>query len=113
LETCLGMVGFWFLEVNSLLFVYMLFNYFLSGQMFPLELFDKVMLVGGVSLGTLVRLLPFQYLCYFPCMVFLGKVTGPALIFGVLAQFAWVAFFVYLAHWQFNRGVRRYSAFGG
>ena len=33
----MGMIGFWFLEVSSLLFVYMLFNFFLSGHMFPAE----------------------------------------------------------------------------
>src|SRR5215475_1802838 len=42
IETTIGMIGFWFLEVNSLLFVYMLSNYFLSGQMFPLDLLDTV-----------------------------------------------------------------------
>ena len=38
LEMSLGLIGFWFLEVSSLLFVYMLFNFFLSGHMFPLDM---------------------------------------------------------------------------
>ena len=29
MEACMGLVGFWFLEVTSLTFVYMLFNFFL------------------------------------------------------------------------------------
>ena len=29
LEAAIGMIGFWFLEVSSLLFVYMLFSFFL------------------------------------------------------------------------------------
>ena len=33
-EATLGMVGFWILEVSSLLFVYQLFSFFFSGQMF-------------------------------------------------------------------------------
>ncbi len=113
LEATIGMIGFWFLEVNSLLFVYMLFNYFLSGQMFPLELLDNVKLFGLVSLGTIVRALPLKYLAYFPCAVFLGKITGADLVRGLLIELAWIVFFVFLAHWLFNRGVRRYSAFGG
>ena len=36
LEISIGLVSFWFLEVSSLLFVYMLLNFFLSGHMFPL-----------------------------------------------------------------------------
>jgi ABC-2 type transport system permease protein len=113
MEASIGMIGFWFLEVNSLLFVYMLFNYFLSGQMFPLELLDKITLVGSITLGGVVRALPLQFLAYFPCAVFLGKITGLALLRGLLIELAWTVFFAFLSRWLFNRGVRRYSAFGG
>ncbi len=34
LEACMGLAAFWFLEISSLLFVYMLFSFFLSGHMF-------------------------------------------------------------------------------
>ena len=44
LESTIGMIGFWFLEVNSLLFVYMLLNFFLSGHMFPIDMLDGVKL---------------------------------------------------------------------
>lgn len=113
LEACIGMIGFWFLEVNSLLFVYMLLNFFLSGHMFPIDMLDGVILPGGISLGNVVRVLPLQYLAYFPSAVFLGKIAGAALVRGLLIQLAWVMFFIFLARWLFNRGVRRYSAFGG
>ena len=53
LEATLGMVGFWFLEVSSLLFVYMLFSFFFSGHMFPID-----MLPGFWA--TLVRAIPLQ-----------------------------------------------------
>ncbi len=41
LEATLGMIGFWFLEVSSLLFVYMLFNFFFSGHMFPIDMLPR------------------------------------------------------------------------
>ena len=41
LEATIGMIGFWFLEVSSLLFVYMLFNFFFSGHMFPLDMLPR------------------------------------------------------------------------
>jgi len=63
--------------------------------------------------GDLVRLLPLQYLAYFPSAVFLGKVSGPELIHGLWVQFAWVVFFVITARVAFHYGVRRYSGFGG
>lgn len=106
LEACIGLVGFWFLEVSSLLFVYMLLNFFLSGHMFPLDMLP-------VWARTIVDLLPLKYLAYFPAAVFLGKVSGEDLVAGLLIQAMWLAVFIVLARWAFQRGVRRYSGFGG
>lgn len=113
LESAIGMIGFWFLEVGSLLFVYMLFNFFLSGHMFPIDMLRKFTIVEGITWFDVVRVLPLQYLAYFPSAVFLGKVSGPELTSGLAIQFAWVMFFIALSRWTFNRGLRRYSAFGG
>jgi ABC-2 type transport system permease protein len=113
LEATIGMLGFWFLEVSSLLFVYMLFNFFLSGHMFPLTFLDKYLLAGGITWGDVVRVLPFQYLAYFPAAVCLGKITGDELWQGLLLQFAWVCIFILLSRLAYARGVRRYGAYGG
>ncbi len=106
LEATIGMIGFWFLEVNSLLFVYMLFSFFFSGHMFPIDLLPGIW-------GDLVRALPLQYLAYFPAAVFLGTIEGPELVRGLWIQLAWVVFFVITARLAFRFGVRRYSGFGG
>ena len=106
LEATIGMIGFWFLEVSSLLFVYMLFNFFFSGHMFPIDMLPGVW-------GTLVRMIPLQYLAYFPAAVFLGKVTGPDLAWGLLIQLFWVVFFILASRLAFRYGVRRYSGYGG
>jgi ABC-2 type transport system permease protein len=114
LETVIGLVAFWFLEISSLLFVYMLISFVLSGQMFPLTMLDGFT-VRGTSLSglDLVRATPFPYLAYFPAAVFLGKIQGAKLAWGLVIEFAWIVFFVILCRFGFNRGVRRYSAFGG
>lgn len=106
LEATIGLIGFWFLEVSSLLFVYMLFNFFLSGHMFPLDMLPP-------PWNYLVDLLPLKYLAYFPAAVFLGKITGPALIQGLCIQAAWTVFFVFLSRVAFHFGLKRYSGFGG
>ena len=106
LEATMGMLGFWFLEVSSLLFVYMLFTFFFSGHMFPID-----MLPG--FWGTLVRGIPLQYLAYFPAAVFLGKIQGDALAWGLAIQLAWVVFFIILSRVTFHLGVKRYSGYGG
>jgi ABC-2 type transport system permease protein len=106
LEATLGMIGFWFLEVNSLLFVYMLLNFFFSGHMFPLDMLPGLW-------GQLVKLLPLQYLAYFPAAVFLGKVAGPDLTLGLWMQLGWLAFFIVLSRVVFRLGTRHYSGYGG
>jgi ABC-2 type transport system permease protein len=106
LEATLGLVGFWFLEVSSLLFVYMLFNFFFSGHMFPLGMLPE-------PWSTIVQIIPLQYLAYFPAAVFLQKVSGADLWWGLAIQAAWVLFFIGLCRITYARGVRRYSGFGG
>src|SRR5262249_26031872 len=106
LEATIGMIGFWFLNVSSLLFVYMLFNFFCSGQMFPLNILPSPW--DSIVLG-----LPLQYLSFFPAAVFLQKITGAAMWWGLAVQTAWTVFFVVACRVAFNRGVKRYSAFGG
>lgn len=106
LEATLGMIGFWFLEVSSLLFVYMLFTFFFSGHMFPIDLLPGVW-------GDLVRLLPLHYLAYYPSAIFLGKVPDDALLPGLCVQLGWVVFFAITARAVYGLGLKRYSAYGG
>jgi ABC-2 type transport system permease protein len=108
-ETCLGMVGFWFLEVSSLLWVVNTLNYFVSGQMFPLDLLGE----WAPFWARLLKALPFQYLAYFPAVVFLGKVRGEELMWGLAVEAAWAVVLIGLSRWLFARGLRRYSAYGG
>lgn len=106
IEATIGMVGFWFLEISSLLFVYMLFNFFISGHMFPIDI-----LPGPARQAA--QLIPLHYLAYFPAAVFLGKVQGADLAWGLAVQAGWVVAFAVIARLAFHYGVRRYSAFGG
>ncbi|MFN8740157.1 MAG: ABC transporter permease [Pirellula sp.] len=106
LETCLGLVGFWMLEVSSLLFVYMLFQFFLSGHMFPLDILPE-------PWGKIVSYLPVKYLAYFPAAVLLGKVTGTKLMFDFGMLVFWVVFFFGLSRFLYACGLRRYSGYGG
>ncbi len=106
LEATLGMTGFWLLEVNSLLFVYMLLSFFFSGHMFPID-----MLPG--AWGTVVKLSPLPYLAYFPAAVFLGKVSDQELHWALWLQLAWLLFFIAASRAVFRFGTRRYSGYGG
>jgi ABC-2 type transport system permease protein len=105
-EACVGMVGFWMLHVSSLLWVINTLNFVVSGQMFPLDLFSPFW-------AGILKALPFQYLAYFPVMVFLGKIQGRELVEGLAVEVLWAAALILLTRWLYGRGLRRYSAYGG
>jgi ABC-2 type transport system permease protein len=105
-EVSVGMVGFWFLEVTSLLYIVMTLNFFISGHMLPLDLMPA-------PWSTVLKLLPFKYMAYFPAVVFLGKVKGWALAVDLLGGACWAFAFVLLSRGLYRLGLRRYSAYGG
>ncbi|MFO0959160.1 MAG: ABC-2 family transporter protein [Isosphaeraceae bacterium] len=105
-EAAVGMVGFWFLEVTSLLFIVMTLNFFVSGHMLPLDLL-------GPTWSTILKALPFQYMAYFPAVVFLKKVQGAELLFELTRQALWALAFWALSRWLYRKGLRHYGAYGG
>ncbi len=66
MEASIGLISFWFLEVSSLLFVYMLFSFFLSGHMFPLDMLPE-------PWRTLVKLVAAALPGLFSCCGIPGK----------------------------------------
>ncbi len=106
LDALIGLIAFWFLEVSSLLFIYMMVNYFLSGHMIPLDLLPG-------ALHTLVQILPFKFLAYTPAAIMLGRYTHAQLANELLIALAWIVMLSIANRVAFARGVRRYGAYGG
>ncbi len=105
-EATIGMIGFWFLEVGSFLYVINTISFFVSGHMFPLDLLPE-------PWSDLLKALPFSYLAYFPAAVFVGKIRGEELLRGLVLEAAWALIFMVLAQVLYRRGLRYYSAYGG
>lgn len=111
IESLIGLISFWFLEVSSLIFIYMMLNYFLSGHMIPLDF------LGPFS--DWIQLLPFKYLAYFPATILLTgedglpRYTHAELIGELRIELIWIITLLILNRIAFSRGVRRYSAYGG
>lgn len=116
MECLIGLISFWFLEVSSLIFIFMMVNYFLSGHMVPLDwlpgLFKDSPATQQLARQAMACL-PFQYLAYVPASILLGKIQGGDLAFTLAVGTGWVALLLIANRIAFRRGVRRYSAFGG
>jgi ABC-2 type transport system permease protein len=114
MEATLGMLGFWFMEVSSIVFGYMLVQYLLSGHMFPIDMLAGIPAgIPGTSLADVVAWLPFQFTAYFPAAVWLGKVRGAELVRLLAIEAAWVITMIIACRVAWARGTWRYSGFGG
>ncbi len=106
-ELTLGMLGFWMLEISSFLYLVNTLNFFISGHLFPIDL------VEPSWLASLFKMLPFQFLAYFPAAVFLGKVPPEQVLPMIGLQLFWIVVFWATARVLWRFGLKRYSAFGG
>jgi ABC-2 type transport system permease protein len=95
--------------VTSLLYVVNTLAFFVSGQMFPLDLLDSF----SPALVSVLKALPFQYMAYFPAAIFVGKIQGVQLVNGLVMEVVWALLFIILTRWLYRLGLRHYSAFGG
>jgi len=112
LESLIGLIAFWFLEVSSLLFIYMMFNFFLSGHMIPLDWLPS-------PFSEWTQYLPLKYLAYFPAAIMLNRPDGTPriaddeLYWELGIGCLWIIGLLIANRIAFARGTRRYSAYGG
>lgn len=102
----LAMLAFWILEISTVIFLVYSFEYFLSGQIFPLDIMPSWM-------QAFVHWSPFTYEIFFPVQVYLERIGGAELASGLGIQAAWVLASWGLANVMWARGVRKYQAVGG
>ena len=102
----LALLAFWILEISTIVFILYSFEYFLSGQTFPIDIMPAW--IQGI-----LRWLPFPYELFFPVQIFLERVHGAALWTGLAIQAGWVLTLFTLAQTVWRRGIRHYQAVGG
>jgi ABC-2 type transport system permease protein len=102
----MAMLAFWVMEVSTFIFILYAFEYIASGHMFPLEILPPVV-------REALYFTPFPYQLYVPVGIYLGKITGSALIKGMIVQAGWVVVAYFMARFAWFRGIKKYAAAGG
>jgi ABC-2 type transport system permease protein len=102
----LAMLAFWILEISTIVFILYSFEYFLSGQVFPLDIMPA-------WLQGVIKWSPFSYEIFFPVQIYLERVKGADLWSGLAIQAGWVLITWTIARKLWARGVQRYQAVGG
>ena len=102
----LAMMAFWILEISTIIFIVYSFEYFLGGQMFPIDIMP-----AGVQ--EAMKWLPFYYELFCPVAIFLERLRGAALVQGLAIQLGWLLLTWWAAHAMWKRGLGHYQAVGG
>jgi ABC-2 type transport system permease protein len=102
----MAMLAFWLLEISTFIFILFALEYLASGHLFPLDLLPPV-------IGHALFFTPFPSMLYVPIAIYMGKIAGTAIWFGLLVQLLWLLLAYVAARFMWRRGVKKYSAFGG
>jgi ABC-2 type transport system permease protein len=101
----LGMIGFWSPEVWAPRFIYFILLSFLAGSIFPLDVLPN-------QYRSLMELLPFPYLLYFPLKIYLGQLSMSEVIRGMSIVLLWSGALGILLSRVWKKGLKEYAAVG-
>lgn len=102
----IGSLCFYLESTENVLTVWGILFFVFSGYLFPVELFPA-------SWRAIVAFLPFRYQVGLGVEVTMGLHSGAELGRLLAAQWAWVLALLILSVGVFQRGLRRYAAYGG
>lgn len=103
---CIAVTSFWFTETGYLFWALQELFRIISGAIFPLT-------VLGTGFGIVSKFLPFQYIVYFPINIISKRVELNEYILGIGVQILWVFLLWGIAHFFWEKGLRKYIATGG
>ncbi len=102
----LAMLAFWILEISTIVFIVYSFEYFLGGQMFPVDIMPPVV-------QAVMKWLPFYYELFCPIAIYLERLQGAEMAEALVIQTGWLVLTGLAAHGMWRRGLNHYQAVGG
>ena len=94
------------LPFNRAITVFMVFTMFFGGLLLPIAFFPD-------WLRAIAEALPFQSMMYVPTAIFLGKVTGGAILLGLGQQLGWFLVIYLIGRALLRVATRRLVVQGG
>ncbi len=102
----LAMMAFWILEISTIVFIVYSFEYFLGGQMFPIDIMPS-------SIQAAMKWMPFYYELFCPVAIFLERLRGAEVPQALAIQIGWLFLSWAAARAMWRRGLGHYQAVGG
>jgi ABC-2 type transport system permease protein len=101
----LGVTGFWTSESWGPRFCFEIILEFCAGAYFPVDLLPA-------AVQKVLSALPFPYLIFYPVSVYLGRLSPPEILRGLLMQGLWILLLGFLTRYFWNKGLKKYAAEG-
>lgn len=93
-------------RLGGFMFVVNLIVSFVSGALIPLSFFSA-------QAQTTFYFLPFQYMRYFPAVIFLGKISSVQIIYGLISSIVWIVVLYLLFKFFYKKTLKSFEALGG
>ena len=106
LNFILSLLAFYLSEVSSLFITIDVLKGLATGKVIPLSYFPSV--ISSVLIFT-----PLQYICYFPIMILVGDYSLAEIVQKLIIGVLWFLVLRIGSNFLWNKGLQRYSAFGG
>ncbi len=102
-EYIVEIMAFWWSEVSGHRSLLHFIQAFLSGVYIPLNL---------IVSKSIVWLIPYNFIGYFPARIYLGKVSGHEMALGLVSLIVWLVPVILLAIYLTRKGLKVYTAPG-
>lgn len=102
IELLIGLSSFYFQETKAFSFLRSILEKLLGGAFAPLTFLPALV-------QTAAHFLPFQYLFFVPTQIYLGKITGEAILQHAAIAMAWIGFLFLCITVLWKRGLRHYD----
>ncbi len=79
---------------------------FLSGVIFPIDILPS-------PLAKIIYLTPFPYLIFSPLKIWLGQLSSALILRSLLVSSIWLISLFFLSGFLWQRGLKKYGAYGG
>lgn len=101
----IGFFGFWTPDVWGPRFLFFIFLEFFAGSLFPLDILPS-------AIFSILELLPFNYLLFFPVKLYLGQLETFGIIKGFIISGVWIIVLYSLVSYVWSKGLKNYGAYG-
>lgn len=101
----LGLLSFWILEARYFQYIKETLLALLGGAMLPYAFFPD-------AVQSVLSFLPFRFIASFPVEIYLGRVNTADIFQGIIMAIVWIGLLLALTMTMWQRGLRRFVAFG-